>query len=62
MLHAINFLESIISDISDISNYENRLSIMEKEDIRFIENPFKKIYNIIHPDQDKLYNILFAII
>lgn len=38
----------------------NNIYIMQGEDIRFIENPFKKIYNIIQPDHDKLYKILFA--
>ena len=35
---------------------------MQGEDIRYIENPFKKIYNIIQPDPDKLYKILFNLI
>jgi hypothetical protein len=32
---------------------------MQEEDIRFIENPFKKIVNIVNPNQDRLYNLLF---
>lgn len=35
---------------------------MKEEDIRFIENPFAKIANIIKPDQDKLFDMLFNLI
>jgi hypothetical protein len=29
------------------------------EDIRYIVNPFQKIVNVIKPDHEKLYNLLF---
>jgi hypothetical protein len=35
---------------------------MKAEDVRFIENPFLKIYNIIQPNNDKLFSMLFNLI
>ena len=31
-------------------------------DRRYIDNPFAKIYNIIKPDNDKLYSMLFTLL
>ena len=39
-----------------------RFNPIMQEDIRYIENPFKKIVNIIKPDHDKLYSLLFELI
>jgi hypothetical protein len=35
---------------------------MHHEDIRHIENPFEKIFNIILPDKQKLYTLLIRLI
>lgn len=32
---------------------------MQEEDIRYIHNPFQKIVNIIKPDHERIYNLLF---
>lgn len=35
---------------------------MHHDDIRHIENPFEKIFNIILPDKQKLYTLLIRLI
>lgn len=32
------------------------------EDIRYIENPFAKIFNIVNPDHTQLYNLLLKLL
>lgn len=32
------------------------------DDIRYIENPFAKIFNIVNPDTTQLYNLLLKLL
>lgn len=44
------------------SDYITLLSNILMDDIRYVENPFAKIFNIVNPDTTQLYNLLLKLL